>query len=236
MNEGIAIYLDIDPRDAYGNEKLIRKMDDYLLQYEVKYSGFMNYYMPIKTADRDDCVAKAVKGLRECDWLKDVLAHVLISTRVDVCQLKEIQVNHMTAPSASKFEYYENYFLETKKLAHDILVDENHEIKDGYISYLLAQKYNCKVAIMDVVSTQPYYKLVYGRHVHKCDIGFRLGTEKYYSWRYTLNDPVVPGDVLLVSTRKGNAYMKVEKIEYVTGSIFCEKYEKVKKHLHIRLK
>ncbi len=41
---------------------------------------------------------------------------------------------------------------------------------------------------------------------------------------------MIPGDILLVNTRKGPAYMQVSRIEYITGKINCTKYKRGKKN------
>lgn len=47
--------------------------------------------------------------------------------------------------------------------------------------------------------------------------------------------PVVPGDILLVNTSKGRAYICVDRIQYVAGQSFCSRYNTVKKHMNMRM-
>lgn len=46
----------------------------------------------------------------------------------------------------------------------------------------------------------------------------------------------MPGDILKVDTRKGEAYMVVEKIKYIAGKKNCMEYRKVVGHTGIRMK
>lgn len=48
----------------------------------------------------------------------------------------------MSEPLPEKIWYYEQYYQKTKKLPHAIVVDEDRQLRDGHISYLLAKKYN----------------------------------------------------------------------------------------------
>ena len=50
-------------------------------------------------------------------------------------------------------------------------------------------------------------------------------------WRYS----VIPGDILKVKTKKGQAFICVNRIDYVTGKEFCEEYRHVIKHMKERL-
>ena len=73
-------------------------------------------------------------------------------------------------------------------MPHAIVVDENKQLRDGYISYLLAKKYAVRVDV---------YKLV--------------------------------------NTKKGRAYICVDRIEYTAGKGFCSRYNTVKKHMNMRM-
>lgn len=59
---------------------------------------------------------------------------------------------------------------------------------------------------------------------------------QYFKWIYNKKDPVVPGDILKVDTRKGDAYMVVEKIDYIAGAKNCAQYKKVIEHMGIKIK
>lgn len=39
----------------------------------------------------------------------------------------------MTEPRHKKYEYYKDYYKETGCVPHDILIDENNRMVDGYI-------------------------------------------------------------------------------------------------------
>ena len=48
-----------------------------------------------------------------------------------------------------------------------------------------------------------------------------------YAWIYKLKEAVVLGDILLVQTSKGHAYMQVEKITNIAGKNEISKHKKV---------
>ena len=78
-------------------------------------------------------------------------------------------------------------------------------------------------------------KIVKGRHVVFSDGKWKKKSNKRYIWIYTLKKPVVPGDILLVNTKKSRAYICVDRIEYAAGQGFCSRYNTVKKHMNMRM-
>lgn len=71
-------------------------------------------------------------------------------------------------------------------------------------------------------------KLVIGHHAEydQEKKTYLAKTGKRYAWIYQLKEAVVIGDVLLVQTCKGNAYIKVEKIINIVGKNMINKYKK----------
>ena len=173
--------------------------------------------------------------MRNTDWLKDILSHILIGTITNACPIEEIQTDMMSNPSSEKWGYYEQYYQKTKQLPHAIVVDENKQLRDGYVSYLLAKKYGVQAEVCGMVSGQPLRKIVKGRHVVLSNGKWKKKSNKRYIWIYTLKNPVVPGDILLVNTKKGRAYICVDRIEYAAGQGFCSRYNTVKKHMNMRM-
>lgn len=235
MNESLAVYLNLDVENVVENEELIRKIDKLLLTVGMKYSGIMNLYTSVDEQKRDQTVFRAEELLRNTDWLKDVLTHILVGTITNVCPIEEIQTDMMLNPSPEKLWYYEQYYQKTKQLPHAIVVDENKQLRDGYIPYLLAKKYDVQADVCEMVSGQPLRKIVKGKHVVFSDGKWREKSSKRYSWIYTLKKPVVPGDILLVNTKRGTDFIYVDKIDYVAGHGFCSRYNTVKKHMNMRM-
>ena len=132
--------------------------------------------------------------------------------------------------------YYEEYYRSSRELAHGIVVDEERKLRDGYISYLLAGKYGIRPDIYEALAGSPLRKVVKGRHAVQDGGTWRIKKGRRYSWTYSLKAPVVPGDILKVRTKKGQMYMCVEQIAYVTGEEFCADYSAVIKHMKKRLK
>lgn len=235
MNEGLAVFLHLDEEKTDENEALIRKIDELLLTEGMKYSGFRNLYVPVDREERDSAVYKACRTLRETEWLKGILAHTLVSTRINACSMGEILTDRMTDPSPEKLQYYEAYCQTTGKLAHGIVVDQNRQLRDGYTSYLLAKKYGIHPEIYEAFEEQPLRKIVTGRHVNFVNGSWKVRSQKRYAWKYTLKKPVVPGDILQVVTKKGLNFICVDRIDYATGQNQCAEYKRVKKHMNMRL-
>lgn len=235
MNEGIAVFLNGRENEGSELEKLIRRIDHFLLDYGLTYSGIMNLYRPVTADDRDHKVFAACEALNSADWLKDRLAYISIANRKNVCPLDQIRLDDMAEPSAAKLDYYEAYYQSSHRLAHGIVVDEEKKLRDGYTSYLLARKYGIRPDIYEAFSDRPLRKVVMGRHVVQNKGTWKRRKGRRYSWTYTLKAAVVPGDILKVQTKKGQMYMCVERIEYVTGEEFCAEFSAVIKHMRKRL-
>lgn len=235
MNECLYVYLNLDMEKEEENEALIERMDKLLLTAGMQYSGMQNMYIPIDRANRDQTVFRAEKILRNTDWLKGILAYTLAGTLTNACLVEEIKIDLMSDPSPEKVLYYEQYYQETKRLPHAIVVDEEKQLRDGYISYLLAKKYGVHADICEMVSGQPLKKIVKGRHVELSDGTWRKKGSRRYIWIYSLREPVVPGDILLVNTKKGADFICVDRVDYAAGKEFCSRYKKVRKHMNIRM-
>ena len=235
MNECLYVYLNLDLEREEEKEALIERMDELLLTVGMQYSGMQNMYIPTDRTNRDQAVFRAEKALRSTDWLKGILAYTLVGTLTNACPFEEIQTNQMSDPSQEKLLYYEQYYQKTKRLSHAIVVDEKKELRDGYISYLLAKKYGIQAEICEMVSGQPLRKIVKGRHVELSGGAWRKKGSRSYIWIYSLRKPVVPGDILLVNTKRGADFICVDKVDYAAGKEFCSRYKKVQKHMNIRM-
>ncbi len=235
MNDTLAVYLNLDMEKGWENELLIQKIDRLLLTVGMKYSGIMNLYVPVDKKNRDEAVFQAEKLLRNTDWLKGIFAYTLVGTWTNACPLEEIRTDTMCYPSPAKLWYYEQYYQRTKRLPHAIVVDEDKQLRDGYISYLLAGKYKVHAEVCEAVSGQPLRKIVRGRHVKYSDGKWTQKGERRYTWIYTLKAPVVPGDILLVNTKNGADYICVDSVDYIAGHRFCSKYKKARKHMNMRM-
>ena len=115
------------------------------------------------------------------------------------------------------------------------MVDENRQLRDGYISYLLAGKYKARAEVYETVSGQPLRKIVKGRHVEFTKGKWKKKSDKPYIWIYTLRAPVVPGNILLVNTKNGADFICVDSVDYIAGHRFCSKYKKVRKHMDMHM-
>lgn len=235
MNEGIGVFLKGEEHEGRELEKLTGKIDRFLLEFGLAYSGVRNLYIPKEMAQRDHAVFAACDALKKADWLKDRLAYISIMNQTDVCPLEQIRLDDMSEPSAAKLKYYEAYYRSSRELAHGIVVDEERKLRDGYTSYLIARKYGIRPDIYEAFAGSPLRKVVRGHHAVQDKGTWRIKNGRRYSWIYSLKTPVVFGDILKVRTEKGQMYMCVEQIDYVTGEEFCAVYSDVIKHMKTRL-
>ena len=236
MHDMFLVYLDYDvnnreERLSIGEE--IEYLDQLVEKQGWRYSGVANTYIPMDKKTREETIDDVLQAIASDERLKRYSPKVMSGTLTNACALEEVDVQHMTKPGDIKYNRYEQYYLTNHELAHEIIIDDDKKIRDGYISYLLAEKYGCKVDIMEVPKDSPIAKLVIGHHV-KYDSEqkpYVTNTDKRYAWIYAIREAVVPGDILLVRTSKGNAYMKVEKIINIAGKKAVGKYKKVKKNI-----
>lgn len=235
MNEAMAIFLKIDAKESEENRTLIKKIDALLLTHGVEYTRIRNLYKAIDYENREHVLFAAKRALMSESWLRDRLAAVSIVNRTNVCAMDEIKLDHMSEPSFRKMKYYEDYYHSSCSLAHGIVVDENRQLRDGYISYLIARKQGLIPDIYEAFANQPIRKIVRGRHVCLETGIWRIKNDVLYSWQYRLRKPVAPGDILKVETRKGDAFICAEQIDYTAGREFCREHFKVKGHMGTRL-
>lgn len=238
MHDMFFMYLDYNVdniEERLFMEEEIKYIDKLVETQGWKYSGVANMYIPIERKTREETMDKVLEVIASDERLKKYSPKVISGTKTNVCALGEIDLQHMTKASDAKYNRYEKYYLENKELAHGIIVDEDRKIRDGYISYLLAEKYGCNVDIIEVPGESPISKLVIGHHVEYDteQKTYVMKTSKRYAWIYTIHEAVVPGDILLVRTSKGNAYMQVEKITNIAGKKAIRRYKKVKRNLTV---
>jgi len=231
MNDTIHVFLDYDVDnwdERLEIEKEIQYLDTLVEKHGWKYSGFANVYIPIVRETREETVSKVVEAIVSDERLKKYSPKIMNATLLNACNLGEIEFQHMIKPRDVKYGRYETYYLEHKELAHRIIVDENKKIRDGYISYLLAKKYGCKADIIEVPKRSAVSKLVMGHHVEydKEQNAYIVKKSKSYAWIYNLKEAVVTGDILIVQTSKGHAYMQVERITNIAGKDEIRKYKK----------
>lgn len=235
MNEGMAVFLNIDEGKPEESEALIRRIDRLLMDHGIAYSGIRNLYRPTDRRNRDHAVFAACRVLRETDWLKGKLAHVSVAHRASVCSMEQIRLDRMSDPSCAKLRYYEDFYGSSRSLAHGIVVDEERQLRDGYTSYLLARKYGIRPDIYEAFAAEPVRKIVRGRHVTAAGDTWKVKSGRQYSWGYDLRRAVVPGDILEVRTKKGKDFICVDRIDYVTGQEFCEQHLEVRRHMGERM-
>lgn len=135
---------------------------------------------------------------------------------IKTVNLSEIIIpnNFLTSkPSDVKVANIEEQYKNGCDIGKDIYISENNKLIDGYIRYIVLLNHGEKYADVNIVNNQPSYRnksttYVYGKH-------FNNG--KMYVWRATkktmdINNLAV-GNIALVSTKKGNKLIVINKIE-----------------------
>ena len=236
MYDMIFVYLDYNSDDEEERvcvEEDIKYIDTLIEKQGWKYSGVANMYIPMERDTREETIIGVLEAIDSDERLRKYKPKVISGMQTNSCSLKEIDIRHMTEPSVVKYNRYEKYYLENTELSHGIIVDENRKIRDGYIAYLLSEKYGCNVDITEVPKGSSIAKLVIGHHVEYDaeQKTYVMRNDKRYAWVYTIREAVVPGDILLVRTSKGNAYMQVEKIINIAGKKTIRRHKKVKRNI-----
>ena len=236
MYDLIFVYLDYNSDDEEERvcvEEDIKYIDTLIEKQGWKYSGVANMYIPMERDTREETIIGVLEAIDSDERLRKYKPKVISGMQTNSCSLKEIDIRHMTEPSVVKYNRYEKYYLENTELSHGIIVDENRKIRDGYIAYLLSEKYGCNVDITEVPKGSSIAKLVIGHHVEYDaeQKTYVMRNDKRYAWVYTIREAVVPGDILLVWTSKGNAYMQVEQIINIAGKKTIRRHKKVKRNI-----
>lgn len=236
MNEALYILFDRKCHDIVDIINAQHKISDMLRPCGMKYVGGYSVYAPQDKGNRDNIMHDAMQILNKNKWVADMSTAILVRDCLSTISLSRIDCSGMTEPRPEKYKYYEDYYKRTGELSHDILIDENNCIMDGYITWLLANKYQndmgmqWKFNIHKADSTIPHAKIVVGRHVNVSESDITIRGPQYFKWVYNKKEPVVPGDILKVDTRKGDVYMVVEAIRYIAGSKNCAEYRHVIEH------
>ena len=148
-----------------------------------------------------------------------------------ILNLDKINVSGMTAPNPEGLKYYEDYYLAEGRFANAVIVDEYWNIRTGYMTYLLAKKYGVRPPIFEIRAFWSLRKVVRGPYVRYPAWQQKPTDKKLETWLYTLREPVVPGDILRVETRKGASHMRVEKVDYVAEDGNCPGRRRTLKHI-----
>lgn len=150
-----------------------------------------------------------------------------------ILNLDKINVSGMDAPRPERLKVYEDYYLAEGRFANAVIVDECWNIRSGYMTYLLARKYGVRPPIFEIRASRPVRKVVRGRRMRYAAWEWKPIGARQEAWRYTLDEPVVPGDILRVETRKGSSNMQVESVDYMAEEE-CAHMRKTLKHIKKR--
>lgn len=174
---------------------------------------------------------------------------ILTVELTSILNLDKINVSGMIAPKPERLKYYEDYYLAEGQFANAVIVDEHWNIRSGYMTYLLAKKYGVRPPIYEVRASKALRKVVRGRYVRYSEWeqsfvsrlnenrsfkGRKSADRKPEVWLYTLKEPVVPGDILRVETRRGASNIQVETVEYIGEDENCADMCRTLKHVRKR--
>ena len=222
MNDIMYLYFDFDQKDQQAVdaiEKLLPGVDALLKDKGWEYTGFQNMYRPVKGTDPDETFDAAMKAVEEADYLKGYKPFFKVGMLTNACGLEEIIIQYEEPLDEEKLRRYREYYEETKQYAHGIIVDENHVLMDGYMTYLIAKGETYPPQIVQVRRGQQFRKAVGGKYIG--------GDEQRHGWYYDHGPAVVPGDVIAVPENEGVMQMLVERVFYVAGKHDCEKYKAI---------
>ncbi len=229
MKESVFIYFDA-VTDSTELSEIFVKLDSLLLEIGWKYSGIHNMYIPLAGKSSDIIYDDLVENVNRTEWLKRLKPRIEAFSLTNYCGLRDIKVGNMAYPKIDKLKRYRDYYKKCHKFAHGIVVDENNKLRDGYTTYIIANEEGAKADVLCIDSSVKYKKIVSGKHVVFDGEKYEQCSDKVYSWRYELKEPVVPGDILLANTRKGKRFIKVEGISYASGKK-CFSYNSIHKFI-----
>ena len=221
-----------EPDTIEGLDKTLDRIDSRLKEHGWENAGVFTITYPDPCADKTYFqVIKAVKGAEWTNRGTSEIPDVGSSALVNACRLDEIIIRGMGPVSEKKIKKYRDYFEQQKQYAHAIIVDEDHVLRDGFTTYMLAMSSGVTPDIIMAGRDQEIRKIVYGRHVKRSLGGFAENNPKTYAWRYQLKEAVAPGDILRVKTQKGKKLMCVDRIGYAVGKQEYKAYKPVVEHL-----
>lgn len=115
-----------------------------------------------------------------------------------------------STPNEDEMESCRRFYKANGILDRDIIVDENMELKDGYIGYLVLKENNASVVGVDQRTTRKTV-IVYGVHP---------GVAKEYCWKVVEETEdkqnLRVGAHAVVRTRFGDTEILVTRIEHIT--------------------
>ena len=232
MYDVMFAYLNFDPDDKAVVEEIDRvllKMDELLKEHSWEYTGFRNMYRPVEGTDPDETYHDAESAVLNAEWLKPYNPRFWCGMLTNACDIEKIIVVDERPVPEEKIKRYSDYYDCKKEYAHDIIVDENKVLRDGYTTYLLSKGNGRRANIVMVRSGQIFKKAVRGRFVNRIENGFK-DTDERDVWYYELAPAVIPGDILRVDTDGGVREICVEKIFYLAGSYECGIHKNVIEH------
>ena len=139
---------------------------------------------------------------------------------------------NMTEPHRMKIERYRAYYRRKWDFAHEIIIDENNHIRNGYCSYLIAKEFGLQtVSVLRIDSSIPFEKVVSAYHVRRKNGVYAQASGKAYTWRANVRKPVIPGDILLVKTGERTCLVRVGRVGYAVGEEDCARYDEALKHI-----
>lgn len=214
----LTVAIDMNKVSEHTLEEVPGIIDKVLEPHHLKWC-FNNIYMVEHGCDEDLAIHNAIKDLKAITWAKNALIWV-VGYGIEELQLEKIDISNMAMPNPQKLSYYRKYMEEgesvTECLKHlcPIVIDRDNKLVDGYITYLIMKEHGIeKATCLIVEKDNSMKKYVSGIHLPENN----RSTKKEYRWKCSIDEPVVPGDILIANTRYGEKLIRVTHVGVATS-------------------
>lgn len=214
----LTVAVDRNKVSEYTLEEVPEVIDKILEPHHLKWC-FNNIYMVEHGYDEDLAIHNAIQDLKAMAWAKNALIWV-VGYGIEELQLEKIDISNMTMPNPQKMSYYRQYVeggeSVAERLKHlcPIVIDRENKLVDGYTTYLFMKEQGIEKATCLIVEKENNVKkYVSGIHLPENN----RSTKKEYRWKCSIDEPVVPGNILVANTRYGEKLIKVTRVGVATS-------------------
>ena len=214
----LTVAVDMNKITEYKTEEVPDVIDKIVEPYHLKWC-FNNIYVVEPGFDEDLAIYNAVKALKAATWTNGTLVF-WVGYAVEELALDKIDTSNMSEPNPEKMNYYRKYIesnesvSECLKRLKPIVIDNNKRIVDGYITYLLMREHEIK-KVKCFIAREGCIMKKYISGIHLPES--KKGSRKEYRWKCSIEEPVVPGDIVVANTRYGEKMVKVTRVNVATA-------------------
>lgn len=214
----LTVAIDMNKVSEHTLEEVPGIIDKVLEPHHLKWC-FNNIYMVEHGYDEDLAIHNAIKDLKAMAWAESALIW-MVGYGIEELPLKKIDISNMSVPKPEKMSCYRKYVQggesATERLKHlcPIVINRENKLVDGYITYLLMKEQGIEKATCLIVERDnTMKKYVSGIHLP----GNNKSTKKEYRWKCSIDEPVVPGEILIANTRYGEKLIRVTHVGVATS-------------------